>query len=48
MGIGTGINLQYYDGPQVNELIGVDWSEPMLMKAFGKLDEIKANQNEAE
>ena len=31
MGIGTGANLQFYDGPKIKELIGVDWSEPMLM-----------------
>ena len=40
MGIGTGINLQYY-GPRVKELVGVDWSDNMLMKAFGKQDDNK-------
>jgi Methyltransferase domain len=25
MGIGTGINLQYY-GPHLKEVVGVDWS----------------------
>ena len=44
MGIGTGANLQYYDGPSVKELVGVDWSEQMLMKAFTKLDDLKEEQ----
>ena len=41
MGIGTGTNLQYYNGPKIDELVGVDWSENMLMKAFGKLDDYR-------
>ena len=48
MGIGTGANLAYYDGPKITELIGVDWSEHMLMKAFGKLDDIKQAEKEHE
>ena len=40
MGIGTGINLQHY-GPRVTELVGVDWSDNMRMKAFGKQDDNK-------
>ena len=40
MGVGTGINLQFY-GDRVNEYVGIDWSEQMLMKAFSKLQEFK-------
>ena len=42
MGIGTGVNLQYY-GPRVKELVGVDWSDNMLMKAFGRYDDVRAD-----
>ena len=48
MGIGTGANLQYYNGPQISELVGVDWSENMLMKAFGKLDDLKEKQKDVD
>lgn len=47
MGIGTGLNLKYYNGPKVKELVGVDWSEPMIMKAFGRYDELKEEQSDA-
>ena len=47
MGFGTGANLSYYNGPQVTELVGVDWSEAMLIKAFGKLDDLKLEQEES-
>ena len=46
MGVGTGANFPYYDGPNVDELVGVDWSENMLLKAFGRLDDIKQEQKE--
>ena len=42
MGIGTGCNLAYYT-PRVKEVVGVDWSDNMLMKAFNRLDELKAD-----
>lgn len=28
----------------MSELVGVDWSEQMLMKAFGRLDELREEQ----
>lgn len=48
MGVGTGANFAYYNGPKVSELVGVDWSEAMLLKAFNKLDELKGDQEEKE
>ena len=47
MGVGTGSNLGFYDGPKITELVGVDWSEPMLFKAFNKLDDLREQRNEA-
>ena len=41
VGVGTGANLKYYDGPKVQEYVGVDWSEPMLLKAIGRLEDIR-------
>jgi len=40
MGVGTGTNLSFYPR-RVSEFVGVDWSDAMLMKAFGKLDDLK-------
>ena len=48
MGVGTGANLQYYSGSQISEFIGVDWSENMLLKAFGKVDDLRQKMKENE
>ena len=47
VGVGTGINLPHLDGPKVEEYVGVDWSEPMLLKAIGRLDDLRREQKEA-
>ena len=46
VGVGTGTNLQYYDN-HVTEFVGVDWSEQMILKAFGKLSDFKDEIAEA-
>jgi predicted TPR repeat methyltransferase len=33
MGVGTGVNLPFYTS-RVTGLVGVDWSDNMLLKAF--------------
>lgn len=40
MGVGTGLNLSHYT-QKVDSLLGIDWSEAMLIEAFGKLQELK-------
>ncbi len=37
MGVGTGTNLQYYNGVRINKFTGVEWSDNMLLQAFSKL-----------
>lgn len=43
VGVGTGANIPYYRG-DVTELIGVDWSDKMLMKAFENIDDAKTKE----
>ena len=43
VGVGTGANLPYYRS-SVYELVGVDWSDKMLMKAFENLDATKTKE----
>ena len=38
VGIGTGTNLQYYPST-IKSLIGIDWSNNMLVKAFENIDD---------
>jgi ubiquinone/menaquinone biosynthesis C-methylase UbiE len=40
VGIGTGENLKYYT-KDVEQLIGIDWSDNMLLKAFEKVEELQ-------
>eukprot|EP00353_Schmidingerella_taraikaensis_P004195 CAMPEP_0185584594 /NCGR_PEP_ID=MMETSP0434-20130131/33254_1 /TAXON_ID=626734 ORGANISM="Favella taraikaensis, Strain Fe Narragansett Bay" /NCGR_SAMPLE_ID=MMETSP0434 /ASSEMBLY_ACC=CAM_ASM_000379 /LENGTH=94 /DNA_ID=CAMNT_0028204439 /DNA_START=197 /DNA_END=481 /DNA_ORIENTATION=- len=47
VGVGTGANLPFLDGPKVKEYVGVDWSEPMLLKAISRLDDLRQEQREA-
>ena len=41
VGVGTGANLPFLVGHQIDEYIGLDWSEPMLLKAIGRLDDLR-------
>jgi predicted TPR repeat methyltransferase len=43
MGIGTGANLPHYRN-EVEQLVGVDWSDQMLMKAFENIDTAKTKE----
>ena len=43
VGVGTGANLPYYRS-DVEEVIGVDWSDKMLMKAFETIDTAKTKE----
>ena len=40
VGVGTGENLKYYTS-DVESLIGIDWSDNMLFKAFEKVEELQ-------
>lgn len=40
IGVGTGKNFEYYKPSMIEELIGVDWSDNMLIKAFEKVDDL--------
>jgi predicted TPR repeat methyltransferase len=42
-GIGTGANLPFYRG-DVDEVIGIDWSDKMLTKAFENIDTAKTKE----
>jgi len=44
-GIGTGANLPYYRY-DVEELVGIDWSDKMIMKAFENIDACKQKEKE--
>jgi predicted TPR repeat methyltransferase len=43
LGVGTGANLPFYRG-DVDEVIGVDWSDKMLIKAFENIDTAKTKE----
>ena len=44
-GVGTGANLPYYRY-DVEELVGIDWSDKMIMKAFENMDACKQKEKE--
>ena len=44
-GVGTGANLPYYRD-DVEELVGIDWSDKMIMKAFENMDASKQKEKE--
>jgi predicted TPR repeat methyltransferase len=46
MGVGTGVNIPYYRSC-VSELIGIDWSEKMLLKAFENIEAVKEERKVA-
>eukprot|EP00347_Sterkiella_histriomuscorum_P020116 403339043 len=43
LGVGTGKNFEHYKPTLIDEYIGVDWSDNMLIKAFEKVDDMKKN-----